>query len=55
MLGGLEESNEHLDDLFEGGGVYLDECCRVQVGGVGSSDGFELLRLVLWGSGSGVC
>jgi hypothetical protein len=40
VLGDLGGFGEHLDDLFERGGVCLDECCRVRISGVGSGDGY---------------
>ncbi|WCJ27053.1 hypothetical protein M5689_008828 [Euphorbia peplus] len=46
-------SGEHLDDLFEGGSVSLDEGGRVGVGRFGSGDGFrgeELRRRRRWRS-----
>ena len=47
LLSGFGGAGEHLNDLFEGGGVSLDEGGRVRVGGFGSGVGFR--GLGSWG------
>lgn len=39
-VGGFRGSGQHLDDLFEGRGISLDEGCWVRISGFGSGDGF---------------
>lgn len=47
LLGGFRGSGEHLNDLFERGGIGLDEGGRVRIDGFGSSDGLGRVQLQL--------
>lgn len=47
LFGGVGGSGQHLNDLLEGGGVGLDEGCRVRVTGFGSGNGFRVESVVV--------
>ncbi|GAB4831181.1 hypothetical protein Ancab_005188 [Ancistrocladus abbreviatus] len=45
LFGGFRGSGQHLNYLFERGGICLDKGCGIRVIGFGSSDG---LNMILW-------
>lgn len=51
LLGGFRRAGEHLNNLFKGGGIGLDESGGVWVSGIGSVDEFGGRRLKAIGGG----